>query len=111
VVYVFLGCILALNFVAGLCCIGCLLYGQMLCPHSDQGTLTVVWGTGAGEDLERHVRSLMWLQECGLLRCAVMVVDAGLNEEGRALVIHLAKQYPTLALCTRAELERHMNKG
>ena len=109
--YVFLGCVLALNFMAGLCCIACLLYGQMLRPHSDQGTLTVVWGVGAGEGLERHVRSLMWQQECGLLRSAVMVVDDGLNEEGRALAIQLAGRYPALTLCTREELEQHINKG
>ncbi len=109
--YVFLGCVLALNFMAGLCCIACLLYGQMLRPHSDQGTLTAVWGVGAGEGLERHVRSLMWLQECGLLRCAVMVVDGGLNAEGRALAARLAERYPVLTLCTREELEQHINKG
>ena len=108
--YVLFGCILALNFLAGLCCIVCLLYGQMLRPHSDQGTLTVVWGVGAGEELERHVRSLMWLQECGLLRCAVIVVDDGLNQEGLALVAQLAERYPALVLCTRQELEQRMKE-
>lgn len=109
--YVFLGCVLALNFMAGLCCIACLLYGQMLCPHSPHGTCTMVWGADAGEGLERHVRSLMWLQECGLLRCTVMVVDAGLNEEGRALAACLLERYPALTLCTREEAERRMDKG
>ena len=108
--YVFLGCVLALNFMAGLCCIACLLYGQMLRPHSAQGTLTVVWGVGTGEHLERRVRSLMWLQECGLLRCTVVMVDGGLNMEGRALAARLAGRYPALTLCTREELERHMMK-
>ena len=106
--YVFLGCVLALNFMAGLCCIACLLYGQMLRPHSEQGTSTVIRGVGAGEELERHIRSLMWLQECGLLRSAVIVVDNGLNAEGRALAVRLAGRYPTLTLCTREELERRM---
>ena len=108
--YVFLGCVLALNFMAGLCCIACLLYGQMLRPHSARGTLTVVWGVGAGEELERRVRSLMWLQECGLLRCAVMVVDGGLNAEGRALAVRLAGRYPALTLCTRQELEQRIKE-
>lgn len=109
--YVLLGCVLALNFMAGLCCIACLLYGQILCPHSPCGTFAVIWSTGAGEELERRVRSLMWLQECGLLRGTVMVVDDGLNEEGRALAACLVRRYPALALCSRAELEQSRNKG
>ena len=109
--YVLLGCILALNFMAGLCCIACLLYGQMLRPHSAEGSLTVLRGVGAGEGLERRVRSLMWLHECGLLLCTVLVVDDGLNAEGRALAACLMERYPALTLCTREELEQQMNKG
>lgn len=109
--YVLFGSVLALVFMAGLCCIACLLYSKMLRPHSAQGTVTVVWGVGAGEELEQRVRSLVWLQECGLLRCSVMIADMGLNEEGRALAVRLAGRYPALTLCTREELERRMNEG
>jgi len=109
-VYVLFGSVLALVCMAGLCCIVCLLYGKMLCPHSAHGTSAVVWGEGAGEELEQQVRSLVWLQECGLLRCTVMIADAGLNEEGWALASRLAGRYPTLRLCSREELKHHMDK-
>lgn len=108
--YVLFGSVLALACMAGLCCIACLLYGKILRPHSARGTVAVVWGVGVGEELEQRVRSLMWLQECGLLRCTVMIADAGLDEEGRALATRLAGRYPALTLCDREELERHMNK-
>ena len=94
--------------MAGLCCTACLLYSQMLRPHSARGTWAVVWGFGGGEGLEQRVRSLMWLQSCGLLRCAVVVADAGLDEDGRALAIRLTGRYPALTLCSRQELERRL---
>ncbi|MBE6972412.1 MAG: hypothetical protein E7440_00815 [Ruminococcaceae bacterium] len=109
--YVFFGSVLALACMAGLCCVVCLLYSKMLRPHSARGTMAVVWGVGAGEELEQRVRSLVWLQECGLLRCTVMIADVGLNEEGRALAARLAGRYPVLTLCTREELEQRMDKG
>lgn len=109
--YVLFGSVLALICMAGLCCIACLLYSKMLCSYSAQGTLAVVWGVGSGEGVEQRVRSLVWLQECGLLRCDLVVADAGLNEEGRALAACLAGRYPTLTLCCWEELERHMNEG
>ena len=46
-----------------------------------------------------------------MLRCDLVVADAGLNEEGRALAACLAGRYPTLTLCCWEELERHMNEG
>lgn len=108
--YVLLGCILALNFMAGLCCIVCLLYGQMLRPHRGKGTLTVVWGVGAGEEMEQRVRSLVWLRECGLLACELVVADAGLNEDGRALAARLTARYPAVTVCTREELEQYIDQ-
>ena len=106
--YLVLGCVLALICVAGLCCIACLLYSQMLRPHSARGTVAVVWGVGGGEGLEQRVRSLMWLQSCGLLRCAVVVADGGLDAEGWALAVRLSGRYPALTLCSRQELERRL---
>ena len=100
------GSVLTAICLSGICCIACLLYSQMLRPNSARGTWAVVWGTGNGEELEQRVRSLMWLQSCGLLRCCVVLVDGGLNESGRALVARLAGRYPTLTLCSRQELER-----
>ena len=102
--------LLALAAMAGLCCIGCFLYSYLLRPDSAQGTWTVVWGRGAGEGLEQRVRALVWLQSCGLLRCNVVIADAGLDEEGRALAARLVRRWPALTLCARGELARRMGE-
>lgn len=100
--------ILILLGLAGMCCMACGLFCRLLLPDSPHGTWAVVWGFGSGEELEQRVRGLMWLQSCGLLRCSVVVADGGLDEAGRALAVRLQRQYPSLALCTREELERRM---
>ena len=100
--------VLVLLGVAGMFCLACGLFCRLLLPDSPHGTWAVVWGSGAGEELEQRVRGLMWLQSCGLLRCTVVVADGGLDGEGRALAAALAARYPTLVLCTRQELERRV---
>lgn len=107
-VYLAIGIVLALICLSGLCCIVCLLYSKMLCPHTTKGTWAVVWGRNSGEGLEQRVRSLIWLQNCGLLRCAVLIVDGGLDAEGRALAVRLAQRYPAVNLYSRQELERRL---
>lgn len=104
--YLLFGIVLALICMAGICCTACLLYSKMLCPHVARGTWAVVWGRKSGEELEQRVRSLVWLQNCGLLRCTVLVVDDGLDAEGRALAVRLAERYPTVNLYSRQALER-----
>lgn len=85
-----------------------MLYGKMLCPYTAQGTWAVVWGRNGGEELEQRVRSLVWLQSCGLLRCTLLLVDDGLNAEGRALAVCLAQRYPTINLYSRQTLEERL---
>jgi len=102
----YVGYIATVVFVlAVLCCTACLLYSYLLCPHTACGTLVVVWATGAGEDLEQRVRSLMWLKSCGVLCCTVVLADGGLDEDGRTLAAGLAARYPGLAVCSARELE------
>lgn len=101
---------LVLLTLAGGCCIVCFLYSYMLRPYAALGTLAVVWGVGKGDGLEQRVRSLMWLQSCGLLRCRPILVDCGLDEEGRAIAARLAERYPGLTLCARRELERRLRE-
>lgn len=103
-----LGVILAVLCLVGLCCGLCMMYARLLLPERAQGTSTVVWAAGAGEELELRVRSLMWLQECGLLRCHVVIANGGLNEEGRAVAERLVMRYPTLTLCNRSDLEKRL---
>lgn len=107
-VYLVFGSAFVLICLVGICCIVCLLYSKMLCPHTARGTWAVVWGHNSGEGLEQRVRSLVWLQNCGLLRCAVLVVDDGLDAEGRALAVRLAQRYPTVNLYSRQALEQRL---
>ena len=93
-----------------LCCTGCMLYSCLLRPHTPKGTWAVVWGVGPGDGLEQRVRSLMWLQNCGLLRCSVVVADGGLDGNGRALAARLVVRYPGLTLCSRQELEHRLSQ-
>ena len=101
---------LSLSLLTGMCCTACFLYSYMLRPCTGQGTWAVVSGFGAGEGLEQRVRSLVWLQSCGLLRGKLVLADVSLNEEGRALAVRLAGRYPCLTLCTRQELERRLKE-
>ena len=63
-----------------------------------------------GEELELQVRSLMWLQECGMLCGRVVIADGGLDEVGRAVVVRLSVRYPGLTLCNAGELPQWLNK-
>lgn len=101
---------LALSALICVCYTVCLLYSYLLRPATMKGTWAVVWGFGEGEGLEQRVRSLVWLQSCGLLRCRLVLADGGLDESGRALAVRLAGRYPCLTLCTRQELERRLKE-
>ena len=108
--YYIFGTVLTLICLACICCTVCLLCSRVLCPDSAQGTCAVIWGVGCGEGLEQRVRSLIWLQSCGLLRCDLVLADGGLDEAGRAIATRLACRFPELTLCSGQELERYMKQ-
>ena len=107
--YIVLWTVLVLFALTGICCTGCILYSYLLRPYTTQGTWAVVLGVGGGDGLEQRIRSLVWLQSCGLLRCSLVLADVGLDPRGRALAVRLAEQYP-VSLCTQQELERRLRK-
>lgn len=104
----FIEALVVLLCLAGTYCLLCALFGRLLLTGSTRGTWVIVWGVGAGEELEQRVRALMYLRGWGLLRCSVLLVDAGLDPTGRALAARLASRWPALTLCTRQELERRL---
>lgn len=108
--HIVLWIVLAAFLLVNICCTACFLYGYLLRPYTVFGTCVVVWGTGNGEGLEQRVRALLWLQNCGLLRCKVVLVDGGLDRSGMELAVRLIGRYPALALCNRRELARHLNE-
>lgn len=108
--YLIFGTVLTLIYLVCACCTVCLLYSKMLRPSTAQGTCAVIWGVGGGEGLEQRVRSLVWLQSCGLLRCNLVLADGGLDETGRAIATRLARRFPELTLCGPQELEQYMEQ-
>ena len=85
------------------CTAVCTLYSWILTPDSGDNTWTVVRSVGPGEGLEQRVRSLMWLRACGLLRGRVVVLDNGLDADGRQLALRLARRWPELEIWSEVE--------
>lgn len=99
------GLLILLSLVGGLgllLAVGC----RLLLPVSGPGLWTVVRARDGAEGLEQQVRGLVWLHGWGLLRCPVVVADAGLNERGRDLVCRLAERWPQLIVCDEGQLEQ-----
>ena len=93
-----LGTALFLLLAIALCTGVCTLYSWLLTPDTEQDVWAVVRGVGPGEGLEQRVRSLMWLRACGLLRCRVILLEEGLDEDGRKLAHALTRRWSDLEL-------------
>lgn len=97
---------LALLAAVGLLCLGWALFGKLLTPLGKLGAplYAVVRGEGDGGGLEHTVNSLIWLRGKDLTDCPVILVDAGLNEEGRQVAERLLRRWPAIRLCSPEEL-------
>lgn len=97
---------LALLGTVGLLCLGWALFGKLLTPVGKLGAplFVVVRGEGDGTGLEHTVNSLIWLRGKDLTDCPILLVDAGLNEEGRQVAGYLLERWPAIRLCTPEEL-------
>ena len=97
---------LALLAAVGLLCLGWALFGKLLTPLGKLGAplYAVVRGEGDGGGLEPTVNSLIWLRGKDLTDCPVILVDAGLNEEGRQVAERLLRRWPAIRLCSPEEL-------
>lgn len=89
----------------GLAFIVWLITVRRLLPLSDKYGIvfTVVRGVGSGDGLEQRVRELLWLRRWNLLRGNILVVDCGLNEDGRALARLLCANTDEVLLCDQAQ--------
>ena len=82
-----------------------LLRGKLATPvHSAKGAEVhaVVTASGSGEHLEQTVTDLLWLIRSGKLRCDILLVDAGLDQEARAMVRLLVRDEPRIHLCGKS---------
>ena len=76
---------LAVICVSGLAFVGWWIFGLLLRPLPGREAKVVISGRGEGEKLEQQVRSFLWLRALGLLRCPIVIADAGLTPAGWAL--------------------------
>lgn len=99
---------LALLAAVGLLCLAWAFFGRLLTPAGAPGAplYAVVTAQGDGQGLEYTVRSLAWLRGRDLARCSVILVDAGLDEEGRRVASYLMERWPGMRLCAPEELEK-----
>lgn len=97
--------------VLGLLGVWWVLFGRMLTPAGQIGApvFVVVRGEGAGEGLEQTFHALLWLRAWGLGACPLLLVDAGLNEEGRAAARLLLRRWPEIELCGPEDAAQYWN--
>ena len=97
-------CVLCLAFV------GWCLFGLLLCPLPGREAKVVIPGRGEGEKLERQVRSFLWLRGLGLLRCPIVIADAGLSPAGWELALRLTARWPQVILWPAADLGDYISR-
>lgn len=83
-----------------------LLCAQFLLPIRAKNVWLVLVGRGSGETLEQDCRAYGMLKTAGALHRPLLLIDAGLNAEGRALAERLTTIDPAILLCEREELPR-----
>lgn len=103
--------VLTLLAAFGLFSLGWLLFGRLLSPVGTTETplYLVVRGEGSGRGLEHTVSALVWLRSREGLSCPLLLVDGGLNDEGRTLAALLARRWPEVRLCGPEELGKELN--
>ena len=96
--------LLAVICIAGLALVGWCLFGLLLRPLPGWEAKVVIPGRGEGEKLEQQVRSFLWLRGLGLLRCPIIIADAGLTAGGWELALRLTARWPEVILWPASDL-------
>ena len=97
--------LLTLLAAMGLALLGWVLFGRMVCPVPGGELVVILPGRDDGSTLERNVRGLMWLRGLGLLRCPVVIADAGLNPDGVRLAQLLASRWSGISVIPAEEMK------
>ena len=74
----------------------CLLPERFYRLDETGGRLVLIPGVGDGTELERNVRQVLGLRDCGYVP---VIADIGLSREGQELALRLARQWPEVLLC------------
>ncbi len=106
-----LECLLALFATVGLSALIWLLFGRFLSTGPPLQPLTmVVHISGDAAALEQTLWHLSWLKRSQISRFSVILVDGGLNAQGREAVRILLAREPDLLLCTPEALPTLIQK-
>lgn len=85
--------------------IGGLIFAWLLLPLQPGSVYSVLPGRGDGDGLEAQCRAYLFLYHLGVFRQDLLIVDLGLDAEGRDLASRLAALDPSIRICTPAQLE------
>ena len=102
--------VLAVICICGLAFVGWWLFGLLLRPLPGGLARVVITGRGGGEDLEHQVRSFLWLRGLGLLRCPIVIADAGLTPAGWDLALRLTARWPEVILWPAGDLGDYITR-
>ena len=102
--------ILSLLAVVGALSLSWLFFGRLLTPAGSRETVSLVPGTGDGEDLEQAVRGLLWLRGGGMLQGDLVIVDCGLSPTGRAIAAALCMREPGVEVCSLSQLSVYIKQ-
>lgn len=102
--------LLAVICICGLALVGWWLFGLLLRPLPGREVKVVIPGRGGGEKLEQQVRSFLWLRGMGLLRCPLVIADAGLTPAGWELAARLTARWPEVILLPAGDLGDYITR-
>lgn len=106
----FLEIVLSLLAVMGLMSIGWLAFGHLLAPAGGRRACVVIPAHGDGGGLEQAVTGMLWLRGGGLMSAPILMVDCGLDAEGKAVAAALCLREPEIGLCPLGELAEYIRK-
>ena len=80
-----------------------ILAPRMFPASEGKDLFAVVRGRGRGDELEQDVRDLLWLHHRGHWQGTILVVDCGMDEEGKALARLLCANNGEIQFCEPEE--------
>lgn len=100
----------ALICVCCLAFIGWWLFGLLLRPLPGREAKVILSARGDGKELEHQIRSFIWLRSLGLLRCPILIANAGLTPAGWELALRLSVRWPEVVLWPAEDLGDYITR-
>ncbi len=87
------------------------LWAWCLLPLKGRGLRVLLSASGDGKELEHQCRGYLFLLRLGCLQGPLLLVDQGLNDEGRKLAKKLADSDERIRFCEESEWYRLLDHG